>query len=91
MDAGKQARPLTLALSPRAGGGEGIAFWRFVPGRGERVERAKGIEPSSPAWEAGALPLCYAREGGGIVAELADKASESFPAKMLLHFGTRLL
>ncbi len=25
------------------------------------MERAKGIEPSSPAWKAGALPLCYAR------------------------------
>ena len=24
-------------------------------------ERAKGIEPSSPAWKAGALPLSYAR------------------------------
>ena len=27
----------------------------------EKVERAKGIEPSSSAWEADALPLCYAR------------------------------
>jgi len=26
-----------------------------------KLERAKGIEPSSPAWKAGALPLCYAR------------------------------
>ena len=26
-----------------------------------RGERAKGIEPSSPAWKAGALPLSYAR------------------------------
>src|SRR5690242_1134021 len=26
-----------------------------------RVERAKGIEPSPPAWKAGALPLSYAR------------------------------
>ena len=25
------------------------------------VERAKGIEPSPPAWKAGALPLSYAR------------------------------
>lgn len=24
-------------------------------------ERPKGIEPSSPAWQAGALPLCYGR------------------------------
>jgi hypothetical protein len=27
-----------------------------------RVERVKGIEPSSPAWKAGALPLSYTRE-----------------------------
>ncbi len=25
------------------------------------MERAKGIEPSCPAWEAGVLPLNYAR------------------------------
>lgn len=25
------------------------------------MERAKGIEPSSEAWKAPALPLCYAR------------------------------
>src|SRR4051812_6575197 len=27
-----------------------------------QAERAKGIEPSPPAWKAGALPLSYARE-----------------------------
>jgi hypothetical protein len=27
----------------------------------QRAERAKGIEPSPPAWKAGALPLSYAR------------------------------
>jgi hypothetical protein len=27
-----------------------------------RVERVKGIEPSSYAWEASALPLSYTRE-----------------------------
>ena len=26
-----------------------------------KMERVKGIEPSSPAWKAGALPLCYTR------------------------------
>jgi hypothetical protein len=26
-----------------------------------KMERAMGIEPTSPAWKAGALPLCYAR------------------------------
>ena len=27
-----------------------------------KMERAKGIEPSYPAWEAGVLPLNYARK-----------------------------
>ena len=26
-----------------------------------RVERVRGIEPPSPAWKAGALPLSYTR------------------------------
>src|ERR1019366_2061027 len=30
----------------------------------ETMERAKGIEPSCPAWKAGALPLSYARAPG---------------------------
>src|SRR6266480_188694 len=30
---------------------------------GQPQERAKGIEPSPPAWKAGALPLSYARAG----------------------------
>ena len=33
-------------------------------GRSMEVERAKGIEPSSVAWKATALPLCYARRPG---------------------------
>ena len=28
------------------------------------MERAKGVEPSSPAWEAGVMPLYDARKGG---------------------------
>src|SRR5438128_990073 len=32
----------------------------------ERLERAKGIEPSYAAWEAAVLPLNYARATGGI-------------------------
>jgi hypothetical protein len=28
---------------------------------GSHLERAKGIEPSWPAWKAGTLPLSYAR------------------------------
>ena len=30
----------------------------------KEVERVKGIEPSSRAWEACILPLNYTREGG---------------------------
>src|SRR3989304_3554740 len=30
-------------------------------GRHQPVERVKGIEPSPPAWKAGALPLSYTR------------------------------
>jgi hypothetical protein len=29
---------------------------------GDPFERVKGIEPSPPAWKAGALPLSYTRE-----------------------------
>ena len=32
------------------------------------MERVKGIEPSSSAWEAAALPLSYTREADGRVA-----------------------
>jgi hypothetical protein len=28
-----------------------------------KIERVKGIEPSSAAWEAAALPLSYTRDG----------------------------
>src|SRR5262245_6739890 len=35
-------------------------------------ERAKGIEPSPPAWKAGALTLSYARVGPAIVAFRGD-------------------
>ena len=34
--------------------------WHGFGTRAE-VERAEGIEPSSVAWKATALPLCYAR------------------------------
>ena len=33
------------------------------------VERVKGIEPSQPAWKAGALPLSYTRKFCGIKKE----------------------
>ena len=35
----------------------------IIMGLGEFVERVKGIEPSSGAWEALALPLSYTRDG----------------------------
>ena len=39
----------------------------------EGVERVKGIEPSQPAWKAGALPLSYTR--------LRQSTSAGTPAK----------
>jgi hypothetical protein len=33
--------------------------------RGDPFERVKGVEPSPPAWKAGALPLSYTRELNG--------------------------
>ena len=35
-------------------------------------ERVKGIEPSSTAWEAAALPLCYTREVDSRTIHVAD-------------------
>jgi hypothetical protein len=35
------------------------------------LERVKGIEPSSSAWEAAALPLSYTRDGIGIAKAIA--------------------
>ena len=37
-----------------------------------------GIEPTSSAWEADALPLCYTRFDAVIVAGLAPKSSQSW-------------
>ena len=36
---------------------------------GGAMERVKGIEPSSLAWEANALPLSYTRNAAGLTAE----------------------
>src|SRR3954469_23998937 len=48
------------------GGGERSAFARHLTISGRqlngRLERVKGIEPSSSAWKAVALPLSYTRE-----------------------------
>jgi hypothetical protein len=43
------------------------ARWRQLDSD-ERMERAKGIEPSYAAWEAAVLPLNYARGGDAAVA-----------------------
>ena len=40
---------------------EGVSEIGEVPKTIEKVERVKGIEPSSLAWEAKALPLSYTR------------------------------
>ena len=40
------------------GGDDRLPPWG---GGGELLERVKGIEPSCPAWKAGALPLSYTR------------------------------
>ena len=42
----------------------GVHAIDFVGGAGKRLERVKGIEPSSPDWKSGALPLSYTRMGG---------------------------
>ena len=35
--------------------------WKSASDRKQELEREKGIEPSSPAWKAGVLPLNYSR------------------------------
>jgi hypothetical protein len=40
-----------------------MAWPVMVPSDGGDLERVKGIEPSSLAWEAKALPLSYTRAG----------------------------
>src|SRR5512132_2447106 len=38
-----------------------VLLMRIDASRGPRMERVTGIEPVSPAWKAGALPLSYTR------------------------------
>ena len=65
-------------LRRRFGGGEsrrgtGLKLFRagdHLDGH-ERLERATGIEPACPAWEAGALPLSYARDAVRLAHTLA--------------------
>jgi hypothetical protein len=49
-----------MSSRPRARG-SGSPIGRFGPAVGVELERVKGIEPSSHAWEARALPLSYTR------------------------------
>jgi hypothetical protein len=49
-----------MSSRPRARG-SGSPMGRFGPAVGVGLERVKGIEPSSHAWEARALPLSYTR------------------------------
>jgi hypothetical protein len=56
-------QPLRLERERRPSGENGCSsFCRNVPSRmSEKLERVKGIEPSSSAWKAVALPLSYTR------------------------------
>ena len=54
--------------------------------RGGACERVKGIEPSQPAWKAGALPLSYTRADLRIVARRATSRSPSSTAVGLAGF-----
>ena len=56
------------------------------------MERVKGIEPSQPAWKAGALPLSYTREyynikfiinGGGDWIRTSESDANGFTVRLL--------
>ena len=66
------------------------------PRRGDPFERVKGIEPSPPAWKAGALPLSYTRESShckgsvGLVGlEPTTSTSQTSRATKLRHSPSR--
>ena len=59
LDFGQLRRSARVPLWRLRTGAPGLAAAWDKRGRG--VERAEGIEPSSVAWKATALPLCYAR------------------------------
>src|SRR6201996_8107262 len=46
-----------------------------------RLERVDGIEPTSSAWKAAALPLCYTRRGVTRLKPWPGWLAESKPAK----------
>ena len=52
------------------------AIWGFLT-KMKVWERVKGIEPSQPAWKAGALPLSYTRLRQSISADTPAKQVES--------------
>ena len=57
------------------------------------MERVRGIEPPSPGWKPGALPLSYTRVVGEGRFELPTSCSQSRHAAKLRHspwFGDRL-
>jgi hypothetical protein len=63
---------------------------------GDPFERVKGIEPSPPAWKAGALPLSYTRElshckclVGLVGLEPTTSCSQSTRATKLRHSPSR--
>ena len=50
------------------------------------MERVKGIEPSQPAWKAGALPLSYTRIffiGGGDWIRTSESTANGFTVRPL--------
>ena len=57
------------------------------------VERVKGIEPSPPAWEAGALPLCDTRMSNQAdeINRIFERLASQIPVPPHLKFGTPFL
>ncbi len=53
---------------------------------GNCMERAKGIEPSSEAWKATALPLCYARSDNGSFNASPLSTQDSFSYKIIPQY-----
>ena len=45
----------------------------------DSAERVKGIEPSPPAWKAGALPLSYTRCSKSVTADRSYRQADRIP------------
>ena len=54
-------RPARMRRPPNSSGGSSGVVLVDCLAKERRLERAMGIEPTQPAWKAGALPLSYAR------------------------------